>query len=223
MDYEDLEQYFEESIQLKEQFKSKINLRFGLELDFSSLNNLGYITKYKKYIDYLIAGIHTLKDKEIIDSKSDTWRMNDKKFIEKYYNNDFYQMEMEYYKKLQRFIDSNNFDIVAHFDVIKKVVGNGFDETIENEIIKTLEIIKKRRKVVEINTGGLREEFNETSPGESIIKIINNLDIPILLSSDAHNPEDVAYEFENTMNSLKKIGFTQLAHFKKRKLSFIEI
>lgn len=64
---------------------------------------------------------------------------------------------------------------------------------------------------------------NLTSPEEDIIKIIYNLDIPVVLSSDAHKPEDVGYEFRKTIKTLKNIGFNQLAHFKKRKLSFIEI
>jgi len=56
-----------------------------------------------------------------------------------------------------------------------------------------------------------------------IVKYIFELDIPILLGSDAHKPDDLAHNFEMITKKLKQIGFNQLAHFNKRKRTFIEI
>ena len=49
------------------------------------------------------------------------------------------------------------------------------------------------------------------------------LDIPILLGSDAHDPSEIAWEFKPMINTLKEIGYNQLAHFEKRKRTFIEL
>jgi histidinol-phosphatase (PHP family) len=49
-----------------------------------------------------------------------------------------------------------------------------------------------------------------------------DLDIPILLGSDAHNPNEVGYKFKETTNLVKNIGYNQLAHFEKRKRTYID-
>jgi histidinol-phosphatase (PHP family) len=117
-----------------------------------------------------------------------------------------------------------NFDIVSHFDLPKK--NNNFPldkERVNEEIHKTLNLIKEKNLVIEINTGGLRKEVEEQYPESSLIREIQRLNIPVLLGSDAHKPKELAYQFEGTIKLLKDVGFNQLAHFKKRKLSFIEI
>ncbi len=115
-------------------------------------------------------------------------------------------------------------DIVTHFDLPKKFDKRVEDkESVMEKAIETLELVKKNDLTVEINTSGLRKKVKEQYPSLDIIKNIYDLDIPILLGSDAHKPEDVAYEFKTITKMLKSNNFTQFAHFKKRKRSFIEI
>ncbi|MFX1594998.1 MAG: histidinol-phosphatase, partial [Promethearchaeota archaeon] len=64
---------------------------------------------------------------------------------------------------------------------------------------------------------------NEQYPSKKIIREMYLLDIPIILGSDAHDPKEIAWEFEKILIMLKKIGYNQLAHFNKRKRTFIEI
>ncbi|MHA1252800.1 MAG: histidinol phosphate phosphatase, partial [Candidatus Helarchaeota archaeon] len=73
------------------------------------------------------------------------------------------------------------------------------------------------------NTGGFRKDVGVQYPEEDIIRKMYDLDIPILLGSDAHSPEEIAWNFKIMIENLKKIGYTQLAHFNKRNRSFIEI
>jgi histidinol-phosphatase (PHP family) len=92
-----------------------------------------------------------------------------------------------------------------------------------NKVMQTLEMIKKRDLTIEINTSGLRRDVKEQYPSLEIIKLMYTLDIPILLGSDAHHPDEIAYEFLYIINILKKIGYSQLAHYEKRKRTWIEI
>ena len=115
-------------------------------------------------------------------------------------------------------------DIVAHFDLPKKFNDLPSDkELIFNEAMKTLELVKKKGVAMEINTGGLRKDVKEQYPSEDIIKEMYKLDIPVLLGSDAHNPDEVAWEFRSIIKLLKRIGFNRLAHFNNKELSFLEI
>ncbi len=76
---------------------------------------------------------------------------------------------------------------------------------------------------MEINTGGLRKDVKQQYPTKEIIQRMYEHDIPVLLGSDAHSPESIAYEFKRIINMLKEIGYSQLAHFNKRKRIFFEI
>jgi histidinol-phosphatase (PHP family) len=69
----------------------------------------------------------------------------------------------------------------------------------------------------------LKIKFKEQYPSEEIIREMHTLDIPVLLGSDAHQPKEIAYKFKETANLLKRVGYNQLAHFNKRKRSYIDI
>ncbi|GAG76691.1 unnamed protein product, partial [marine sediment metagenome] len=136
------------------------------------------------------------------------------------------ELYLEFYNTLQDMIKTPtfDFDIVTHFDLPKK-----FNKRVENnklimeKVVETLELIKKRNLTVEINTSGLRKEIKEQYPSEEIIREMYDLDIPILLGSDAHQPKEIAYKFKETTNLLKNIGYNQLVHFEKRKRSYLDI
>jgi histidinol-phosphatase (PHP family) len=133
---------------------------------------------------------------------------------------------LEYYHKLQDMITSEEFDfnVISHFDLPKKYKKRAINkELVMNEVIKTLELIKKKDLTIEINTGGLRKEIKEQYPSSEIIEEMYELGIPVLLSSDAHHPNDLGYKFNEILGMIKKIGYTELAHFNKRKRTFIEI
>ena len=89
--------------------------------------------------------------------------------------------------------------------------------------MKALELIKARDKSIEVNTGGLRKPCKEQYPSKKIIKEMYLLDIPILLGSDAHKPQDIGYNFKKILKIIKKIGYNHLAHYDERKRNFIEI
>ena len=69
----------------------------------------------------------------------------------------------------------------------------------------------------------MRKKIKEQYPSVEIIEKMYELDIPVLLGSDAHKIEEIAYEFKYIIELLKNIGYNQLAHYNKRKRTFIEI
>ena len=75
--------------------------------------------------------------------------------------------------------------------------------------------------VCRVHTSGFRKDVGIQYPDVGYIKKMHELDIPIVLGSDAHAPEEVAWEFKRTIEILKDIGYTQLTHFKQRKREYI--
>jgi histidinol-phosphatase (PHP family) len=91
------------------------------------------------------------------------------------------------------------------------------------KVVETLELAKKRDLTIEINSSGLRKNIREQYPSVEIIEKMYELDIPVLLGSDAHKIDEIAYEFKFIIDLLKKIGYNQLAYYNKRIRTFIEI
>ena len=47
--------------------------------------------------------------------------------------------------------------------------------------------------------------------------------IPIVINSDAHAPEEVAYEFDRAYKLVREVGYTEVMRFEKRKAIPVEI
>lgn len=221
----EIENYLSTTEMLREKYQEDIIVRIGFEIDYfknqeSSLNN--HLDPIKNRLDFILGSIHILN---FFDGRG-AWGFDDSRFMEDY---QFYgpdQVYKYYYKAVQKMLNTHDFDfdIVAHFDLPKKFNNIPKNkEMIHNEALKSLELIKKKEKVMEINTGGLRKDCKEQYPSEEIIKEMYSLDINLLLGSDCHNPNEIAWEFQSTISMLKKIGYNQIAHFNKRKLEFIDI
>ena len=221
----EIESYLSTAERLREKYKDKISVRISFEIDYfenqeAALNT--HLIKIKDRLDYILGSLHIL---DFHDGKG-AWVFDDTRFLKDY---EYYGADMvylQYYKTEQKMLKSKDFDldIVSHFDLPKKfnhIPKN--KENVSNEVIKTLELIKNRDLVMEINTGGLRKEVKEQYPSEEIIRHMYNLDIPILLGSDAHHPNELVWEFNSIIKLLKNIGYNQLAQFNKRKRTFIEI
>jgi histidinol-phosphatase (PHP family) len=221
----EIERYLTTSEDLREKHEEDIIIRIGFEIDYfknqePALNT--HLSPVKKRLDFILGSIHILN---FFNGKG-AWGFDDSRFRKdyEYYGAD--KVYMFYYQSLQKMVNSErfDFDILAHFDLPKKFNDIPTDkEVVNNEMMKTLEQIKKRDVVMEINTGGLRKECKEQYPSEEIIREMYSLDIPILLGSDAHKPGDVGWKFKKTIKMLKKIGYNKLAHYNRRKRNFIEI
>ncbi len=210
--------------ELKDKYKNKIQVRTAFEVDYfksyESFLNLQLKNKLND-LDYILGSVH------ILHGKSKLFAIDDRRFLSMY--KEFESIDkiyLEYYRKLQDMIKSKefDFDVVSHFDLPKKYNKRAINnDLVMDEVIATLELIKKRDLTMEINTGGLRKEIKEQYPSFEIIEKIYELGIPVLLGSDAHRPKDLGYKFKKMIKLLKKIGFSELAHFNKRKRKYIEI
>jgi len=220
----DLDRYMLQLETLRAKYIDKINVMFAFEIDYFKHKDYAlnkYLKEYIDKLDYILGSVH------VLFGKAGTFAFDDGRFLNKYkeysINDEIY---IEYYNSLQDMIKTPTFDldIVTHFDLPKKFDKRAEDkEMVMKKVIETLELVKKHDLMIEINTSGLRKEVKEQYPSEEIIREMYDLDIPILLGSDAHQPKEIAYKFKEIMGLLKNIGYNQLAHFEKRKRSFIDI
>ena len=65
--------------------------------------------------------------------------------------------------------------------------------------------------------------MGEIYPEMDILKKAIEMNIPIILSSDAHNPSEVGFNYIETLAHLKDLGLKELCKFSKRKKEYVKI
>jgi len=192
---------------------SEIDIKLGIEADYFPK----YIDYVKKVIDenrfdYVLGAVHFLG----------RWGIDNEKYIDEFKKRNINEVYREYFDTVKEAAETKIFDVIAHFDVIKKFgfkPENGYLEIATD----ALETIKENDICLEINTSGLRKEAKEIYPNDEIIFKAHELDIPITLGSDSHDSSEVGWHFSETIEKLKKIGFRKLCRFSGRKRSFLSL
>ena len=77
---------------------------------------------------------------------------------------------------------------------------------------ETLELAKENNCICEINTRGIyKGRYNDYYPSKEIIKIMNEKNIPAVVSTDAHHPDDLD-KFEGIYEYLKQINYKNILY-----------
>ena len=215
-----IENYINEIKELKLQYGNNIHIACGLEVDFIpgiSSPNSPEITSLE--LDYTIGSIH------FVDSFKDgkNWQIDNTPDIfhtglVHIFNNNIQKAVTRYFELTRQMLHDSPPDILGHLDKIKmhNTKNKLFDEQ-ENwyreEIIRTLNLIKEKNVIVEINTRGFYKRNENLSPGIWILKIIRDMEIPIIVISDAHEPHEISLGMEYTYNILKNLKFNTVSSF----------
>lgn len=128
-------------------------------------------------------------------------------------------------KNVHNFTD---YDVYGHLDyIVRYAPGKNKDfrfadyADILEDILKT---IISTGKGIEINSGGFRQGLGEPNPCADILKLYRSLGGEIITTgSDAHEPGNIASDFNQVENVLINCGFRYYTIFKNRKPEFIKI
>lgn len=203
---EDCEGYISDIRKLAEEYKDKIKVLVGAELDFVSnpacyhwakaiKDNLGF--------DYLIGSVHYC---ELGNNYLGHINLNN------YSNGEQNQLVDTYWENMYACVSSGLFDIIGHLDLINRLIPknkfNHFEK--QKEII---DIIKKNNTVMELNTSGYRYKNKEQFPSIEILKYAKEKNVKIVISSDAHNIERLNCDFDKAEKILLDMDYTNRFRF----------
>lgn len=211
---ESIEEYIALVLKAK---KEGLPVKLGIELDFVPGKEKEIETFIQSYPwDYVIGSIHWIGD----------WGFDLPEMKTKWENKKIIKIYEEYFTIMKELLSSHLFDILGHLDVIK-VFGYKPDQkdllilfSFYDEI---LELIKQSKIVVEMSTAGLRKPVKELYPSEDMMKRLTDYNIPFIINSDAHRPEDVGAGYEKGISYLKKYGVEEISIFDQRKRSVIPL
>ncbi len=127
-----------------------------------------------------------------------------------------------YYRNLSRLIEQGGFDILGHFDLVRKNNGSGpdgrgrwFDENSSGYLGAAFEaarLLKGKDIVAEINVGGMsRGKVRSPYPSLPILKELRSLGVRITFSADAHAPSHLGAHLEDARELARAAGYRSVA------------
>ena len=211
MNEEGLHEYTETILMLKEKYKNKIQIYLGLETD--------YYPGCRDYrdilgVDYTIGSVHFLHDP--VTKLTRSFDNSAKDFYEAgemFFNGNIRLLVEAYYNLLIEMIQNQTPEILGHIDVLKKnnAKNRFFNESepwYKNLVEKTLIKVKEHNIIAEINTGGISRGYTtEMYPSSWIISLMREMDIPIMLNSDAHHPDWIDTYYTEAKKILISAGY----------------
>ena len=213
----DIPSYKKEIALVKEQFKNKLDISWGIELGLQPyLAEKNNSIALENAFDFVIGSTHQIQQQDI-------------------YYPDFYEGKSEddcyriYFEETLQNAQSNvDFDVYGHLDYVVRYGPNKnkyytyekFADVID-EIFRTL---ISRGKGIELNMAGFKYGLGQAHPNLEGLKRYKELGGEIItLGSDGHTPEQIAWEFEKAPAILKEAGFTYFTIFHNRKPEFKKI
>lgn len=132
-----------------------------------------------------------------------------------------------YFEELARMVAVGDFDILGHFDVVKRYgfehYGDFQPERHEPTIRRILRLLAERSLAIEINTSTLRRSVQKPSPDLRILEWFREEGGQfVTLGSDAHTTQDVGFGLRSMKRMVATAGFEGLARYKNREITSVE-
>ncbi|HXI12143.1 MAG TPA: histidinol-phosphatase HisJ family protein [Thermoanaerobaculia bacterium] len=198
--------HYEEMLAVREEYRGRINVRVSVEADYvrGSEEMLDEVLSGYSF-DYVMGSVHFMDD----------WLIDDPDQAHRYGQQDVTSIYRRYYERLREAVELDEFDLLAHFDLPKKF---GFlpDADLTPLIAETLDAVRDHDIAIEVSTAGLRKPVGEIYPSLEILRAMNTREIPISLSSDAHDPTEVGAGYDQSIALVRSVGYVSLAVFDQR-------
>jgi histidinol-phosphatase (PHP family) len=209
----DIDEYVSTIHKLQKAFASEIKIFLGMEFDFIPDLSENFMEFKKKYgLNYTIGSVHL-----VVSPGGELWFI-DGPVSEIYddglsylFGGDIRYAVTAYYRQINQMIETQNPDIIGHLDKIKMHNRDRYfkeDETWYKALLaETLDLIAQKGTIVEVNTRGIYKKRSSTTyPGIEILKQLKTLGIPVIISSDAHNSQELNGAFDEAQKLLSEAG-----------------
>lgn len=207
MGMEELEAYVADVHRLRERYK-EIPIRLGIEADFipGREEELARILNRYEW-DYVIGSVHFIGE----------WGFDDPNpiSVNRYAEWDISELYAKFFTLERLAAESGLFDILAHIDLIKKF-GHKPSHDLGRLYADVAQSIARANVAIELSTAGRRKPVSEVYPNPSLLAECCRQGVPLVISSDAHSPQEVAWGFAEARELAMATGYTQVARFERR-------
>lgn len=203
--------YISDISKLKSEYKGKLEIFTGLELDiYSDLDTSD--------LDYLIVSCHyVLTDDGVycpIDHAASIMH-ND---VNEHFSGDFIKYTKRYYEQLAS-VSSLGPAVIGHYDLVTKFNEGGclFDDSDPryiNAALETLEYLASLGAAFEINTGAMFRGYRtEPYPSLSLLRRMKELGCKIIINGDSHSTDALCHRFDDAVKYAAAAGYTEIEKY----------
>jgi histidinol-phosphatase (PHP family) len=189
-------------------------LRLGIECDYipGAQERIESLLGARDF-DYVVGSVHFIGEGDAaIDHKGfDVWEAA----------GDPDEVWRRYFEMLADAARSGLFDILAHPDLVK-VWGRATplpDRDPRAFYEPAVEAIAESGIAVEISTAGIRKPVGELYPSRQFAEMCVEAGASFALSSDAHLPEQIGFEYDRAVQFMDELGIGELCVFEQRQRS----
>jgi histidinol-phosphatase (PHP family) len=198
--------YVEEVRALGEEFAGRIDVLLGLEADYAE----GHEAALKEILaahdwDVVLGSVHWVKG-GWIDAPGSAAR-HEREGTEVLWG--------EYYRLLVKAATTGLFDVLTHFDLPKKF-GHRMPVSLARVEAGTVAAARAAGVAIEVSSAGLRKTVCEEYPAPSLLTSLVAAGVPIVFSSDAHAPAEVAWGRAEILAAACAAGAREHLSFRKR-------
>jgi histidinol-phosphatase (PHP family) len=189
--------------------REETDLRLGIEMDFipGREDRIANVLDGREW-DFVVGSVHFLRDHSLDTEDYSVWGAGES--AEKIWR--------RYFETVAESARSGLYDIIAHPDLVK-VWGRAAprpDTDLRRYYEPTVEAFLDAGVAVELSTAGWRKPVAEQYPSVPFLEMLVDAGCPLALSSDAHQPDQVGFEYERAVELLEKARVSEIAVFERR-------
>jgi len=215
-----IEAYLDAVRAAKKRWEGRLPVYLGLEIDFiEGLMGPADSDYLALGLDYIIGSVHYLLPPRgapfAVDGPADEFA----KGFKEGYNNDRAALTAAYWGALGAMIRAGGFDVLGHADLVKKNLPlPPGEEAAPMRLCEAALDSGGGGFVAEINTGGMnRGKTAEPYPSAFLLPVFLERGIPMMLSADAHRPEDLDGYYSVARQALLGAGYKEAVVFEGRR------
>ena len=206
-----LADYIKNVSALKDEYKGRIDVLRGIELDYYSKGLID-----PKDFDYSIGSVHMAFKNGVqidFDHAYDIAKRN----IDELFNGDWLAYARIYYETLADIPNVLDFDFVGHFDVLTKFSEKHPDlidvesKEYKDVALTALHALREKKEFFEVNTGAIsRGHKTMAYPAPFILDEMKAIDCKLILTSDCHAVSGIDCGFNEAREYIRSHGFDTL-------------
>jgi len=212
---ERLDEYIEQVLEAKRRWQGKISVFLGLEIDYIKGLRSAVDSDIKALnLDYLIGSVHYVipangAEPFTVDGPLEEFT----KGLNEGFGGDAQALMHCYYDAMAEMTAIGGFEILGHADLVKKNCNNKKLWPEESETCRQKEIAVAAAETgvtVEVNTGGInRGKISDVYPSLSFLRFFREYDVPVIITSDAHQAEDINGNYDKALQTLIYADFKE--------------
>jgi len=189
--------------------REETDLRLGIEMDFipGVEDRIANVLDGHDW-DYVVGSVHFLRDHSLDTEDYSIWGAGESAD----------RIWRRYFETVAHSALSGLYDIIGHPDLVK-VWGSATpvpDRDPRFFYEPAVEAFAEAGVAVELSTAGWRKPVGEQYPAVPFLEMLVDAGCPLALSSDAHEPDQLGFEYERAVELLESLGVREIAVFEGR-------